>query len=77
MILVKCNRPGCEKTAEMKAAAMTLFIPAGWHYHADGEGRASFACSDDCFDIWWEQRRWKLGRRVMGELKLPEEKLLP
>lgn len=77
MVVVKCNRPGCDHTAEVHPTALTILIPAGWHHHVDGDGRAAFLCSDDCFDLWWAQRRWKQQRRGMTELDVPEGRLLP
>jgi hypothetical protein len=62
----------------MQAAGITAAVPAGWHFHVDGEGKQTIACGETCFDIVWMQRRWRRGERgrAMEELPVDEVKLI-
>lgn len=52
-------------------------MPIGWLRLVEGHRTACF-CSVQCFDLYWEQRRWREQRaKAMHELDVEEADLLP
>lgn len=77
MVLLKCDRRGCEtEPTETPVIGGTLALPKGWLRLIEGT-RSTFHCCVQCFDVWWEQRRWREKRTVMAELPVDEAALLP
>ncbi len=74
---MKCDRPGCNSVSTSTSRGTSITLPKGWLCLFDGE-KATIACGEACFDVLWEQRAWRAGRRgVLEELPVPEGKLPP